>query len=223
MSCKADANSKFLSNNNPWNSNFSFLCWVICNTLPTSGTFRSVWSVDDNGTFTSLAFFNSAGTQQLTLSGPGIAPDTVVLSGVTANTPYFVAGIYPNVGGATFTAYVGTGGSLTTVTSPSGSFSGTSGDLFVFNESANDQFLNGEALAVKIYSGVQLSLAAVQNEYRSWRPVRTASIYSFPKLLNNGTPEVDWSGKGNSFTATGTLVAAGNMPPIPYSPQPMMM
>lgn len=78
----------------------------------------------------------------------------------------------------------------------------------------DNEFLNGCAAAIKVYSGVELTPAEIAAEMRQYLPVRTANLNGWYPLWGNGDL-TDYSGSANSWTVGGTL-GTEDGPPIPW-------
>lgn len=89
-------------------------------------------------------------------------------------------------------------------------------------------FTNNDKLAgvFEIYNGrhsnfkawsTNLSQAEVQQEMRSYTPVRTANLYSWTPFVDasTGSDFLDYSGNGRNWTETGTVTFEDN-PPISW-------
>lgn len=85
--------------------------------------------------------------------------------------------------------------------------------------SLGTEIFDGRMAAMKIWDGVALTQAELQQEQWFYMPVRTANLWHWNPLLNIvGDFTVDFSGSGNTFTAGGTLTAEDG-PPIAWRMQ----
>jgi hypothetical protein len=100
------------------------------------------------------------------------------------------------------------------ITNPAISDGVSAEKLWVGND--NDaEALQGNAAAIKIWSGVELTAAEIANEMRQYLPHRTANLYGFWPLLSIADDEIDFSGNANTWTVTGVPITVKG-PPIPW-------
>lgn len=138
---------------------------------------------------------------------------------VSATVMSFVALTHDPTGAGTTKIYLGAGpGSalalVATITPDA--WTPPLGNLTLFDWFGNDEPLNGEMTAWKMWSAV-LTQTELENEYASLKPrSRIASLVRFYPWLNEPQGNIDQSGNGFDLTKVGTLITARRMPSVPW-------
>lgn len=83
-----------------------------------------------------------------------------------------------------------------------------------FGNSADADWLNGNAFAGKLWSGVALTANQIALEMKSVMPVRYQNLYGCWPMIGNTTTR-DYV-RGQNLTANGTLTTEAN-PPVPWN------
>lgn len=192
------------------NQDFSLSCWAKPNTVTTSAsTYRNIAGSNNaivlgqRGDGTNARFIVG------TISSDLVGSTTIVAAG----TWYHLAMIVTS--GGTKAIYVN-GVAETLTPSSDGANTATGMVLFDFDGADNGDEFDGVLAAVKIWAGVQLTQAEIQQEMNQYLPNRTASLTGFYPLLSLSDDEIDFSGGARTLTVGGSghTLAAG--PPIAW-------
>lgn len=99
----------------------------------------------------------------------------------------------------------------TELETPSGSFSGSTGNLIIGNRTDFNRVWGGDIAWVSVYNVVLTDEEILDAMHRGWTPRGLYGVLM--PLWGNSDPEPDWSGNANNGTVTG---AAGiiDMPPM---------
>lgn len=159
---------------------------------------------DEDGV--TLTLFDSASTQ-------------IAIQALTVGTWYFVA-VSRNGTGANTNIYRAAAGaaSLSAQTGQTLNSNFTPTVLQVGESAFGSEWLNGRIAAVKIWSGVALTQAEIEAEWRQQCPVRFANLNSFYPFLAGGAvaaAQADYSGIGGNLSG-GTNSATADGPPVPW-------
>jgi hypothetical protein len=127
---------------------------------------------------------------------------------ITLGTWYHLAVTVSGSGAGQVKTYVN--GALA-LTSP-GNPSATSDRLSIGND-AHEEWLNGNAAAVKIYDA-PLTEAEIAAEMNRLTPVRTANLNAWYPLQSGATAGTDFSGNNRTLVQAGTLTTDSAGPPI---------
>lgn len=220
MSGQVTANGNYLSGAHNFGGGGAASIWYAfsLDALPPDGGFATIWSIDDNSTFvqgfvenvlgtgvTKYGFMNGSGTEDLFATA--LAINTWYWGCVTFSS---LAGVLTASAG-----YFGTFASaLTKITSavpPVSNYPST--DIFLFQESANDQVLNGE-LAGFGTVGRTLADAEIDWLYRRMNP-RVSPLSRFDLFQGGATAGTDLSGNAHNLAITGAIASSSRQPPMP--------
>lgn len=151
-------------------------------------------------------------------SGTGTADQ--LIGTLSATVMSFVALTHdPAAAGGTTKLYLGTGpgSALALIATLTGDvWSGTMGNLTLFDWFGNTEPLNGEMTAWKNWS-VVLTQTELENEYAQLKPrSRISNLVRFYPWLNESKDNIDQSGSGFNMTKTGTLLNRRRMPSVPW-------
>lgn len=205
MAIRATTNSDYLSGT-VVQSPITVMTWFRVSAL---GAFLSPWSIDNNTSFLGPYIDTSNNLAHGFAHGGG---DPLVLAGIAVNTWYWMATVYQS--GVSGVVFIGTkSGELVGVTDGfgnAGSLPGTS--LFVFNESALDQTLNGD-VADFMYYDRALSEQEIRAQHGNPKPLSRNKLRFWLPLRTKGAPERPCAGFGLPFTHTGSLGWSSQVPP----------
>lgn len=102
-------------------------------------------------------------------------------------------------------------------------WSGTMGNLTLFDWFGNTEPINGEMVGWRNWSTV-LTQNEIENESASIKPKsQITSLVRFYPWLNEPQGNIDQSGSGFNMTKTGTLITARRMPSCPWGSLPLLM
>ena len=177
-------------------------------------TFSSAWNIDDGTNALQLQTNSDGVTWMIFDTGSGITD----LFAATVGVWYFIAVVKDsNPSGTKAYWATATEDALNTGTSTH-SVSASMNNLMIGESVAGGEWLNGSIAAVKIWQGVTLTQAEIENERFQYLPHRTANLYAFYPFLEGGTgagAKQDFSGNGNTLSG-GTNSATTDGPPIPW-------
>lgn len=141
--------------------------------------------------------------------------DDVVLSGLGTTSWYWTGIVYEPGVNTNYYTRTNLGNIASSSSAESGGGYG-SNRMTIFNEDANDQNLNGQLAAFKIWTG-RLSVDQLYYESLIGMPKFTTSLYAYLPLHSGGSSAgVDLSGNGNAWTVTGTISSSRQSPPISW-------
>jgi concanavalin A-like lectin/glucanase superfamily protein len=192
---------------------YTITCWVRIDV--DLNTFSTAHSIHD-GTLSGFSLVTSADgvTWQMSDTQSG----NTSLFAATVGTWYYIAlAKDPNASGTN--AFWAAADTLALSTTTGTHAESGSGSIVRIGESLNGgEWLNGSIAAVKIWSGVKLTQAEIENERFQYLPHRTANLFAFYPFLEGGTGAgalQDFSGSGNTLS-NGTGSATTDGPPIPW-------
>lgn len=215
MSIAGNTNSDYLTVTAPGTTQ-AFTCdlWAYFYSLPASPNFTTMWSIDDNalvfvqlylqttGAGTVIGFTITGGfdTQQSgTVTGqwyricvrhtPGAPRDGLFVQ--TGNAPYVKTTIAVN----------GANNPDTT--------------MYIFNERALDQNLDGEIVGFKLWER-ELSDDEIREQGKQLDPINTNGLRYYLPMNRKQAPQISEAGYGADGTLNGTLAFTSRMPPVPF-------
>lgn len=197
--------------NLPSAATHSFCCWL--RLQADRNDFSCLFYL--NGNNADGEIFLSTATDGVTMELTDSAT-ALNLGALSVGTWYFLAYQRTNTARA---AFLGTeaGGSLTKVsnaeTKNRNTAYGASGRIQLGND-IYTEWVNGDLAYARVWSGVALSDAEMDAEWKSATPVRTSNLWADYPLAAAASATTDASGNGRTLTLGGTLADAGN-PTIP--------
>lgn len=209
MSGQVSANGNYLRRTTSFSGAITVSCWVRFTSVAAGLT--SVWSQDNNADFNPSLYRDTTNLRFVT---SGLADD-VILSGLATTNWYWVGIVYePGVNTNWYTR-TNLGNIASGASTQSGGGYGST-RMTIFNEDANDQALNGQIAAFKVWTG-RLSVDQLYYESLIAMPKFTTNLYAYLPLHSGGASAgVDLSGNGNAWTVTGTIASSRLSPPIAW-------
>lgn len=198
----ADGEDYTRTTNLPSGTTFTVACWAKIST--DRNTFTTVWSLDGGTSDYVYMQTNGDGTT-MKVEADGFSTGTVAM---TVGTWYFLA---YTLSGGTGTFYYASV-SAAALSSASNTLGTTSPTAFRIGESPfGAEWLNGAIQGMRVWSGVALTAAELDNERWSAIPVRTDSLHFwFPFDVASTT---DYSGNGYTLSG-GSGATTEDGPPI---------
>lgn len=182
--------------------------------VPGAITVRTITSSDNGIVFVRIFAQNG----NALISGT----DTATLGPISNGVWYYAAAVYSGLLVPITGYFAQVGSALSTVSTLVPFVGFPSSSLRVFNNLGNNAFMNGEQVAVRIYSKA-LSAAEITNNYRGGlRPKLFDQIFSWNPMLGAASGAVDWSDR-NTPVLAGALTSSVEMPATPWSGAQLLM
>ena len=222
MSIRFDAATERLSRTTnvlSFDANYTVMAWVYVVTHSGSGNGACVVSIDDQTDDVDEFYLDAPDGTNLRLGIVTLQGGSAAGSTATAT---FTAGSWQHVCIVRSANNLRTGyRNGTSEVTHSNSRSGRTAPTAISIGSVLDSdLLNGRIACIKIWTGA-LSVAEIQQEIGTVRPVRTANLWAWlPGFLHTDT--ADYSGNGYNFTAVGTL-ATEDGPPVSWGARPWLV
>ena len=216
MAVRFDASTDFLkrTTGHPSMTVFTVCCWVrVRSSIASWSPIWSLWADSTNN----MMLYAKGNSYFSVIDKYDEFPTAINL---TAETWYHIA--WPRPGNAQSTTYYYRTAGATSYSTRNYTSETPTNTSITQHQTGGvddyDEYLNGEVAALKIYSGVALSLAQIWNESQYYIPVRTSNLFIWsPFVEKDETTFRDYSGNGRNWTEGGTVTYVDG-PPIPWRP-----